>query len=219
MQTDVRIQAGDAQLAGELSLPTDYRGIVLFVHGSGSTRFSPRNQLVGRSLGSAGFGTLLFELLTAEESALDLRSPNLARFDIPLLARRLVAATQWLKNQPQIGDATLGYYGASTGGGVIMAAAAQMGKGIGAVVSRGGYVDQAGDALQHVTAPTLMIAGSLDQQTLWLNQDAYRKMKCVRRLEVVDGANHLFEEAGKLEEVVRLASDWFKRYLSPPVAS
>lgn len=219
MQTDVRIQAGDAQLAGELTLPAGYRGLVLFVHGSGSTRFSPRNQLVGRSLGSAGFGTLLFELLTAEESALDLRSPNLARFDIPLLARRLVAATQWLKNQPKIGDAALGYYGASTGGGVIMAAAAQMGKEISAVVSRGGYVDQAGDALLQVTAPTLMIAGSLDQQILWLNQDAYRKMKCVRRLEVVDGANHLFEEAGKLDEVVRLASDWFKRYLSPPVAT
>lgn len=219
MQTDVRIHADNVQLAGELALPDDYRGVVLFVQGSGSTRFSPRNQLVSRTIGSAGFGVLVFELLTTEESALDLRSPNLARFDIALLARRLVAVTQWLKNQPKMGDAALGYYGASTGGGVVMAAAAQMGKGISAVVSRGGYVEQAGDALQHVTAPTLLIVGSLDQQILWLNQDAYRKMKCVRRLEVVDGANHLFEGAGKLEEVVRLASDWFKRYFSPPAAS
>jgi putative phosphoribosyl transferase len=218
MQTDVRIQAGDVQLAGELALPADYRGVVLFVHGSGSTRFSPRNQFVGRGLGSAGFGTLLFELQTTEERALDVRSPNLARFDTPLLARRLVAATQWLKNQPKMGDTALGYYGASTGGGVVMAAAALMGKDISAVVSRGGYVDHAGDALQHVTAPTLMIVGSLDQQILWLNQDAHRKMKCVRRLEVVDGAHHLFEEAGKLDDVVRLASDWFKRYFSPSPA-
>ena len=218
MQTDVKIQADNVQLAGELALPADHRGIVLFIHGTGSTRFSQRNQFVAKKLGSAGLGTLLFELLTAEESALDLRSPNLARFDIPLLARRLVGVTQWLKSQPNVGDTALGYYGASTGGGVVMAAAAQMGKGISAVVSRGGYVDQAGKALPDVTAPTLMIVGSLDQQILWLNQDAYRKMKCVRRLEVVDGAHHLFEEAGKLEEVTRLASDWFKRYFSPSPA-
>jgi dienelactone hydrolase len=216
MQNDVRIKAGDVQLTGELALPADCRGVVLFAHGTGSTRFSPRNQFVASSLGSAGFGTLLFELLTTDEAALDLRSANVARFNVPLLARRLVAATQWLRSQPQIGDAAIGYYGASTGGGVVMAAAAQSGKDVGAVVSRGGYVDQAGDALQHVTAPTLMIAGSLDQQVLWLNQDAYRKMKCVRRLEVIDGAQHLFEEPGKLAEVARLASNWFTRYLSPP---
>lgn len=218
MQNDVKIQAGDVQLAGELALPDECVGVVLFVHGTGGTRFSPRNQFVAQSLGSAGFGTLVFDLLTHGEAELDLRSPNSARFDVRLLARRLVAATQWLKSQPKIGDAAIGYYGASTGGGVVMAAAAQLGKDVGAVVSRGGYVDQAGDALQHVTAPTLMIAGSLDQQVLWLNQDAYRKMKCVRRLEVVDGAHHLFEEAGKLQEVALLATGWFKRYLSPPAA-
>lgn len=115
----------------------------------------------------------------------------------------------------QTADAAIGYYGASTGGGVVMTAAAQHGKDVSAVVSRGGYVDQAGDALQHVTAPTLMIVGSLDLQVLWLNQDAHRKMKCVRRLEVIDGAHHLFEEPGKLAEVARLASNWFSRYLSP----
>lgn len=219
MQKDVTIKADDVQLAGDLVLPDPCAGVVLFVHGSGSTRFSPRNQVVARIVGSAGFGTLLFELLTHDEGALDLRSPNLARFDIPLLARRLVAATQWIKSQPKMGDAAIGYYGAGTGGGVAMAAAAQLGKDVSAVVSRGGYVDQAGDALERVTAPTLMIAGSLDQPVLWLNQDSYRKMKCVRKLEVVDGANHLFEEAGKLEEVARLASDWFKRYLSPPATA
>ena len=218
MQNDVKIQAGEVQLAGELALPDEFVGVVLFVHGTGGTRFSPRNQSVAQSLGSAGFGTLVFDLLTQSEGELDLRSPNLARFDVRLLSRRLVATTQWLKNQPKLGAAAIGYYGASTGGGVVMMAAAQLGKDVSAVVSRGGYIDQAGDALQHVTAPTLMIAGGLDQQVLWMNQDAYRKMKCVRTLEVVDGANHLFEGPGKLQEVARLAADWFKRYLSPPAA-
>ena len=203
----VQIPAGRARLDGDLAIPDNPAGIVLFAHGSGSSRFSSRNRFVAQSLRDSGLGTLLIDLLTPREEAIDERTRHL-RFDIDLLARRLTDATVWLGNRLPVG-----LFGASTGGGAALVAAAQLPDRIKAVVSRGGRPDLAGPALPNVKAPTLLIVGGNDEPVIELNQEAYERMTAVRRLEIVPGATHLFEEPGTLEKVARLARDWFVRYL------
>jgi pimeloyl-ACP methyl ester carboxylesterase len=210
---EVYVPAGEALLAGELQLPTGATGLVLFAHGSGSGRHSPRNQYVAQVIREFGVGTLLFDLLTPEEKAIDQRTRHL-RFDIGLLARRLAGASRWALQQAAERQLRLGYFGASTGGGAALAAAAELGASVGAVVSRGGRPDLAGAALPRVTAPTLLIVGALDEVVLQLNQEAYEQLRCEKQLQVVPGATHLFEEPGKLAEVAQLAAAWFQRHLS-----
>ena len=207
---EVQIQSGGAVLQGELNIPAGARGVVLFAHGSGSSRHSPRNQFVARTIRRAGVGTLLFDLLTGEEEAIDLRTRHL-RFDIGLLAERLVDATHWLK--ADMSHLNVGYFGSSTGGGAALVAAAELGETIGAVVSRGGRPDLAGAALPQVKSPTLLIVGGLDYAVIEMNQEAYEQMICEKELKIVRGATHLFEEPGTLEGVASLAADWFQRYL------
>jgi dienelactone hydrolase len=202
---EVRIQLGEAVLGGELSVPAGTTGIVLFAHGSGSSRHSPRNQYVAGVIRESGVGTLLFDLLTKEEEAIDLRTRHL-RFDISLLARRLAAATDWIKEQDETRHLRAGYFGSSTGGGAALVAAAEFGVEIGAVVSRGGRPDLAGAALERVVSPTLLIVGGLDDVVIQLNEEAYAKLQCKKELKIVPGATHLFEEPGKLEEVAHLAA-------------
>lgn len=210
---DVFISVESASLSGELIIPAAADGIVLFAHGSGSSRYSPRNQFVARLIREAGVGTLLFDLFTPEEEAVDAHTAHL-RFDIVLLARRLVAATNWLAGDKQTKRLAVGYFGASTGGGAALMAAAELGGHISAVVSRGGRPDLAGDALPFVTAPTLLIVGGRDYPVIEMNRDALDQMRCEKRLEIVPGATHLFEEPGTLEEAARLAAAWFAKYLS-----
>jgi dienelactone hydrolase len=212
MTQQVRVAAGSVMLEGDLSLPESARGLVLFAHGSGSSRFSPRNRYVAQLLNAAGLATLLVDLLTAEEEALDERTAQL-RFDIDLLAERLIGATDWLVDQPQTGDLHIGYFGASTGAGAALVAAVERPRVVGAVVSRGGRPDLAGSALKYVRAPTLLIVGGNDPQVIQLNEEALEQMRCERRLVIVPGATHLFEEPGALDEVGRLAREWFLRYL------
>jgi putative phosphoribosyl transferase len=191
-------------LEGSLTIPEAAKGVVLFAHGSGSSRLSPRNTLVARSLHQAHVGTLLFDLLTDEE-ANDRRNV----FDIPLLARRLLQATEWLADQSQVRGLMMGYFGASTGAAAALVAAAQAGSRIAAVVSRGGRPDLANEALPRVSGATLLIVGDADTQVLALNRAAFARLNCVKKLTVVPGATHLFEEPGKLEEVAKLACRWF----------
>ncbi len=206
------IPLGSIALAGELEIPVPATGIVLFAHGSGSSRHSARNKRVAQVIREGGIGTLLFDLLTREEEGIDLQTRHL-RFDIPMLARRLMAATVWIKSQPGIGHLKVGYFGASTGGGAALLAAAELGSEIGAVVSRGGRPDLAGAALPKVIAPTLLIVGGLDEFVIRLNEEALAQLQCAKKLKIVPGATHLFDEPGKLEAVARLAADWFQRYL------
>jgi putative phosphoribosyl transferase len=187
---------------------------VLFAHGSGSGRHSPRNRYVAQVLREAGLATLLIDLLTAEEEEVDLRTRHL-RFDIGLLAERLVGATEWLERNPDTQDLRVGYFGASTGAGAALVAAAERPEPIGAIVSRGGRPDLAGPALPRVTAPTLLIVGGNDFPVIGMNQEAMEQLRTEKRLEIVPGATHLFEEPGALEEVARLAADWFVRHLDP----
>lgn len=208
----VQIEAGAVLLNGEMKVPEQASGIVLFAHGSGSSRHSPRNQYVARVIRNAGVGTLLFDLLTASEEEIDNYTREL-RFDIDLLARRLVGATNWLATQEETRHLCPGYFGASTGGGAALVAAAHMGEKIGAVVSRGGRPDLAGSALPHVKAPTLLIVGGLDGPVIRMNEDAYAKLRCEKELKIIPGATHLFEEPGKLEEVANLAAKWFLNHL------
>src|SRR5207237_6177948 len=189
------------------------RGIVLFAHGSGSSRFSPRNQFVARSLRDAGLATLLFDLLTREEEAIDVATRHL-RFDIGLLAERLVDASRWIRTRPETRELKIGYFGASTGGGAALVAAAELGDEVGAVVSRGGRPDLAGDALARVKAPTLLIVGGEDHVVIELNEQARAQMKCECKIDIVPGATHLFEEPGALEKVAKLASDWFVKHIA-----
>ncbi len=207
-----QIPSGRIMLEGELIVPVDATGVVLFAHGSGSSRHSPRNQFVARTIREAGVGTLLFDLLTQEEEAVDISTRHL-RFDIGLLAERLVDVTTWIKREPDTSHLRVGYFGSSTGGGAALVAAAEVGEEIGAVVSRGGRPDLAGDALPHVKSPTLLIVGELDYPVIRMNEEAYSQMRCEKELEIVPGATHLFEERGTLEEVARLAADWFQRKL------
>jgi putative phosphoribosyl transferase len=208
----VRIPLGAITLEGELYLPEHATGVILFAHGSGSSRHSSRNQFVAGELHAAGLATLLMDLLTREEEAIDQHSGHL-RFDIPLLAQRLVVATHWLAEEPSTRSLRIGYFGASTGGGAALMAAAAEPDRIGAVVSRGGRPDLAGPALSRVWAPTLLIVGALDLQVLELNRAAMERIPAEPRLEIVPRASHLFEEPGTLEIVARLARDWFLRYL------
>jgi dienelactone hydrolase len=208
----VTIPAGSVSLAGDLVIPPRASGVVLFAHGSGSGRHSPRNQFVAEELQTAGLATLLIDLLTADEEAAERHTGHL-RFDIGLLAERLIAATRWLEQQPTTRSLGLGYFGASTGGGAALVAAAAAPTGIHAVVSRGGRPDLAGEALPGVRAPTLLIVGGHDSTVLGLNRSAMARMQADTRLEIVPGASHLFEEPGALHTVARLAADWFVRYL------
>jgi len=207
---DVHIRSGAVQLQGDLSVPAGASGVVLFAHGSGSSRHSPRNQSVARTIREAGVGTMLFDLLTAEEEAVDIQTRHL-RFDIGLLADRLIDATDWIKGE--FDYLSVGYFGSSTGGGAALVAAAEVGDRVGAVVSRGGRPDLAGDALPKVKSPTLLIVGGLDYPVIELNQEALARLRCEKELKIVPGATHLFEEPGTLEEVARLAADWFGRHL------
>jgi putative phosphoribosyl transferase len=209
---EVQIKAGSVLLNGELNVPKEATGIVLFAHGSGSSRHSPRNQYVARVIREAGVGTLLFDLLTREEETIDNYTREF-RFDIDLLAQRLVAATNWLAGETQTSRLRPGYFGASTGGGAALVAAGEMGEKIGAVVSRGGRPDLAGSALRGVKAPTLLIVGGLDGPVIRMNEDAYAQLRCAKELKIFPGASHLFEEPGKLEEVARLAATWFVKHL------
>ena len=199
-------------LEGNLSLPEGARGIVLFAHGSGSSRFSPRNRYVAQLLNQARLATLLVDLLSPEEEAVDLRTAQL-RFNIGLLAERLVAVTDWLVQQPDTRPLGIGYFGASTGAAAALVAAAERPKIVRAVVSRGGRPDLAGPALAHVEAPTLLIIGGSDPLVIELNRAALAQLRCEKRLVIVPGATHLFEEPGTLDEVARLARQWFERYL------
>ncbi len=211
----VTIPSESVALEGELTAPADAKGIVLFAHGSGSSRHSPRNQFVARLINQAGVGTLLFDLLTRDEEAVDMQTRHL-RFDIGLLARRLTDATRWVKETENVKHLRVGYFGSSTGGGAALVAAAELGAEIGAVVSRGGRPDLAGTALARVKSPTLLIVGEHDEQVIELNQEAYEQLACEKELKIVPGATHLFEEPGTLEEVARLAAEWFKSHLSRP---
>lgn len=214
METEVKIPARDATLDGNLTVPPAARGIVLFVHGSGSSRHSKRNRFVARTLNEAGLATLLFDLLTPEEEAVDMRTIHL-RFDIGLLAERLGSATDWVLQEPAARDLRIGYFGSSTGGGAALVAAAGRSHAVGAVVSRGGRPDLAGGALPNVKAPTLLIVGGEDDVVIDMNQDAMAQMRCQVKLEIIPGATHLFEEPGALESVASLASDWFTQHLLP----
>src|SRR5580765_6954458 len=205
--TEVQIPAGREILSGNLTIPENAIALVLFVHGSGSSRHSPRNQFVARTINRAGLGTLLFDLLTPEEEALDIHTRE-HRFNISLLADRLMHATKWIRQQEETRDLHIGYFGSSTGGAAALVAAAELPQDIRAIVSRGGRPDLAGDALPRVPAPTLLIVGGNDTTVLELNRKALAAMKCERRIELVQGADHVFEEPGKLGEVVRLASPW-----------
>ena len=208
MMNEAHIQAGRVVLSGNLHIPEGATALVLFAHGSGSSRHSPRNQFVARTLNDAGLATLLFDLLTPEEEATDLNTRE-HRFNIRLLAERLVDATNWAKQQEQTRDLRIGYFGSSTGGGAALVAAAEVPKDVGAVVSRGGRPDLADEALPKVQAPTLLIVGGNDDVVIELNEQARDRMHCEVKLEIVPGATHLFEEPGALEKVAKLASDWF----------
>lgn len=211
----IRIPAGAVTLDGELHLHQGARGLVIFAHGTGSSWQSPRSQYVARLHRNAGIATVLFDLLTPSEQKQDEITHDL-RFDIPLLAGRLVAATGWVMLQPDTRHLALGYFGSSTGGGAALVAASRLGLNIHAVVSRGGRPDLAGAALPAVQSPTLLIVGARDPFVLDLNERALAKMHCPKELEVIGGASHLFQEAGKLEEVARLSVNWFRRHLAVP---
>lgn len=208
---ELSIAAGAMTLQGLLRIPRDERGIVLFAHGSGSSRFSPRNTYVANVLCNAGVATLLFDLLTADEEEIDAVTAEL-RFDIPLLTDRLVSATRWTLEQPHLKDLAIGYFGSSTGAAAALAAAARVPE-VAAVVSRGGRPDLAGPALKKVRAATLLIVGGDDRQVLALNESALAQLSCEARLEIVPDATHLFAEPGALEQVASLAAAWFARHL------
>jgi len=205
---EVSIPVGKVTVQGELIIPQEATAIIVFSHGSGSSRFSKRNRMVAKSLQDKNFGTLLFDLMTEEE---DRNYYN--RFDIDLLTKRLAGATEWLEKFPAAKDCRIGFFGASTGAASALQAASYLPQ-IGAVVSRGGRPDLAMAHLPKVEAPTLLIVGSLDYDVLQLNKAAYEKLKCEKKLEVVEGATHLFEEPGKMEIISELAGKWFEKYLS-----
>lgn len=205
-----RIQVGQVHIEGMLEVPGNANSIVLFAHGSGSSRHSKRNNYVARVLQNSGIATLLMDLLTPEEDA---NYPT--RFDIPLLTHRLLAATQWIKIEPQTKHLPIGYFGASTGAAAALQAAAASNGEIGAVVSRGGRPDMAGiNNLESVKSPTLLLVGGWDDEVIALNRDAYEHLHCTKELIIIPGATHLFSEPGTLEEVARQAALWFEKYLT-----
>ena len=212
--SEVRIPIDSIYLEGNLSIPEGAKGIVVFVHGSGSSRHSPRNQYVAKELQKNGLGTLLFDLLTVEEERIDMLTRHL-RFDIELLSKRLIDVTGWLLSRPDTKDLNIGYFGASTGAAAALMAAKEYSHTVKAVVSRGGRPDLAESALMYVKAPTLLIVGGKDIQVIDMNRWALERMAILDKdLIIVPDATHLFEEPGTLEEVARLAGEWFKKYLS-----
>jgi len=208
----VQVPVGRVTLEGNLVLPRGAQGVVLFAHGSGSSRFSPRNRYVAGVLQQGGLGTLLIDLLTPEEESIDLRTQEI-RFNIPLLADRLVGAVDWLRQNEATRDLTIGLFGSSTGAAAALMAAPRRPGAIGAIVSRGGRPDLASASLRQVEAPTLLIVGGRDALVITLNEQAMERLRVESRLEVVPGAGHLFEEPGALERVAELARDWFQKYL------
>jgi putative phosphoribosyl transferase len=210
MERQVEIASGRQRLSGILRVPPGAKGVVAFAHGSGSGRFSPRNQFVARALEQGSLATLLLDLLEEEEA-----EDREKVFDIALLAERLQSAADWLRQEPETAALRLGYFGASTGAGAALVAAARDPAAVGAVVSRGGRPDLAGDYLSGVQAPTLLIVGGNDDVVIELNEQALRLLRCPKKLVIVPGATHLFEEPGTLEEVARLAKEWFNRNLVP----
>lgn len=208
-QTEVRLPP--IGLPGSLQVPLDTTGIVIFAHGSGSSRLSPRNRMVAKALNSHGFATLLFDLLRPAEEEANQRAKV---FDIPLLADRLVGAVEWIKTRRELCDLPVGLFGASTGAAAALVAASQLGPTVRAVVSRGGRPDLAADALATVTSPTLLIVGDADFAVIELNQRAYAMLSCIKQLIVVPGATHLFAEPGALEQVIAHGARWFSRFLN-----
>jgi dienelactone hydrolase len=212
LETAVRIPVGSVVVEGNLTVPSSARGVVLFAHGSGSSRFSSRNRYVAKVFNAQKIATLLFDLLTNEEDQEDLVTAEY-RFNINLLAERLISATEWLKKDPQTKHYSFCYFGASTGAAAALIAAAKLPNDIVAVVSRGGRPDLATDYLSRVAAPTLLLVGGLDTEVIELNRQAMAQMSAEKKLVIIPGATHLFEEPGKLEEVAKLSTDWFLRYL------
>ena len=204
-----QVTIGGLQLPGNLRVPTAATTLVIFAHGSGSSRFSPRNMMVAEALNAQSIGTLLFDLLTSDEE-----QDRANVFDIPLLAERLVEVVQWIDRQPELARLQLGFFGASTGAAAALVAAAELGSRIGAVVSRGGRPDLAGAALEMVTAPTLLIVGGFDGAVIELNEQACARLKATKWLEIIPGATHLFPEPGAMEAVIVLATRWFSTYLT-----
>jgi dienelactone hydrolase len=204
---EVVLEIGSIGLTGDLAVPSGAEAIVLFAHGSGSTRRSSRNRAVATALHDAGLGTLLFDLLSDEEEAVDARTAGL-RFDIPMLAERLLGATRWVEAADNLSDLRVGYFGASTGAAAALVAAAESPR-VGAIVSRGGRPDLARSALARVNCPTLLIVGGDDVPVIAMNEEALEQLRCEKRLDILPGATHLFEEPGALERVSELASDWF----------
>lgn len=211
----VQIPVCTFALEGELHVPAGAQGVVIFAHGSGSSRHSPRNQFVAQVIREAGMGTLLLDLLTRREVEADVFTQDLS-CDVEMLAGRLVAVAHWLSSQPETEGLPLGYFGASSGGGAVLVAAARLGGKIAAVVSRGGRPDLASKALLYVESPTLFIVGSQDDVVLDLNEKALDCMSCEKELRVVTGATHLFEEPGKLEQAAQISADWFCRHMGAP---
>src|SRR5919108_743548 len=209
---DVTIASGPVPLRGLLGVPPDAHGVVLFAHGSGSGRLSSRNNFVARSLQDTGLATLLIDLLTEDEERSDARTGHL-RFNIDFLAQRLEAATDWLSQSAETRSLGIGYFGASTGAAAALVAAARKPEQVHAVVSRGGRPDLAGEYLSKVKAPTLLVVGGRDVPVIPLNEDAFAQLRCEKKLEIVAGASHLFEEPGTLEVVAKLAASWFTKYL------
>ena len=213
---EIRVPAGAVELEGELIIPAGATGIVIFAHGSGSSRFSPRNKFVAEKIRDRGVGTLLFDLLTPDEEAIDQYTRHL-RFDIGMLAGRLEAAARWLLTTEEGQGRSIGFFGSSTGGAAALVAAARIGNRTGAVVSRGGRPDLAADALSRVTAPTLLIVGEFDDVVIKLNREAFDRLTCEKHMEIIPGATHLFEEPGTLEKVADIAAAWFSGHLIPAV--
>lgn len=211
MSREVEIPLDSIAMTGDLSVPADAAGLVIFAHGSGN-RNGSNNRRVAQILNEEGFATLLLDLLTQREEAIDLRTRHL-RFDLPLLARRLTVATAWVRRQPEVYGLRIGYMGSNTGGGAALMAAAKLGDQISAIASRGSRPDMAGAALAQVLAPTLLIVGGLDEEIIHLNEGALARMHCIRELSIVPCASHLFEEPGALDTVAHLAAAWFRRYL------
>jgi putative phosphoribosyl transferase len=209
---EVEIQISDNVLEGELIVPEEAKGVVVFAHGSGSSRHSPRNQFVARTIREAGNGTLLFDLLTHKEERED-QSTGEFRFNMPMLAQRLVETSTWLHRQPEMDSYGLGFFGSSTGGGAALVAAAELGSHVDAVVSRGGRPDLAAEALPKVQCPSLLLVGERDEVVIDLNRQAWARMRCPKELRIIPGASHLFEERGTLDQVAQAAADWFAQYL------
>ncbi|MBE9170271.1 dienelactone hydrolase family protein [Pleurocapsales cyanobacterium LEGE 06147] len=210
-ERSVQIASGQINLEGNLNLPEAARGVVLFAHGSGSSRHSPRNRYVANVLNHGRFTTLLLDLLTPEEERVDSQTGHL-RFNITFLAERLITATEWLAQNLNVPDLKVGYFGASTGAAAALVAAAQRPEAVDAIVSRGGRPDLAGEVLPNVKAPTLFIVGGNDTPVIEMNQSAMAQLQVEKKLEIIPGATHLFPEPGALEEVARLALKWFEQY-------